>query len=49
MHHPPVCLLASPPHLLYPFIQERVLAPIPKVSDHHQGREEEQEDEQNAD
>lgn len=45
-HHPPICLLAPPPHLLYPFIQERILPPVPKVDAHHQGREEEQEDEQ---
>lgn len=45
-HHPPIRLLAPPPYFLYPFIQERVLPPVPEVDDDHQGREEEQEDEQ---
>lgn len=47
-HHPPICLLAPPSHLHYPFIQERVLPSVPKVDAHHQGREEEQEDEQKS-
>lgn len=46
MHHAPIRLLAPPPHLLYPFIEQRVLPPVAKVCDHHQGGEEEQEDEQ---
>lgn len=45
-YHPPICLMAPPPHLLYPLIQERILTPVPKVDAHHEGREEEQEDEQ---
>lgn len=48
MYHPPVRLLAPPPHLLDPFIQERVLPPVPEVDAHHQGREDEQEDEQKS-
>lgn len=46
MHHAPIRLLAPPSHLLYPFIEQRVLPPVAKVCDHHQGGEEEQEDEQ---
>lgn len=47
-YHPLVRLLAPPPHLLDPFIQERVLPPVPEVDARHQGREEEQEDEQKS-
>lgn len=47
--HTPAGLLAPLPHLLDPSVEQGVLLPVPVVDAQHQGRQEEQEDDEEGD